>query len=342
MLSRLRARLTRRPPQPEQPLPDYGLRYFDHLWGAYQVLPIGTSVPDEYRAVLNDLISKRTQNAAVTWRDLYTFELILANLQPLESLRNIVWNLRYRYRDVAGLREYDAYLASKPPELGPGVQVQNLHNDLKADISYLLGQIHLRYAMAPIRERLHTGLMRIVKWLLVISLLFILFYDFGMRFLYIGWGNWRQYLPPSMLTVVAVVGAIGGLISVQQRFQSASNEGDPVYNLSVFAQGRKDIWPSIFSGGIFAAVLYLLVAAGLLSGELFPEMWIASTSTTFEQKTYEQGYLIWFLQNALPKEGHDYAKLLIWSFIAGFAERFVPDTLSRFVERRQTESGPQA
>jgi hypothetical protein len=310
------------------------------LWSAYQGLPVDTSVPDEYRTVLNELISKRTQNAAVTWRDLYTLELILAHLQPPASLRHIVWNLRYRYRDVAGLREYDAYLASKPPELGPGVQVQDLLNELRADITYLLGQIHLRYAMAPIREQLHTRLSRIVIGLLGVSLLFILFYEFGMRVIYAdSWLDWRQYLPPSMLTVVTVVGAIGGLISVQQRFQSASKEGDPVYNLSVFAQGRKDIWPSIFSGGIFAAVLYLLVAAGLLSGELFPEMRIASP---FQPDKHPQGYLIWFLQNALPKEGHDYAKLLIWSFIAGFAERFVPDTLSRFVERRQTESGPQA
>jgi hypothetical protein len=336
MLSRLRARLTRRPPQPEQPLPDYGLRYFDHLWSAYQALPEGTLVLDEHRKRLDDLISKRTQNAAVTWRDLYTFELILTNLQPPVSLPRIVWNLRYRYRDVAGLREYDAYIASKPPELVPGVQVQDLLNDLHADIAYLLGQIHIRYAMAPIRERLHMRLTRLVVGLLGTSLLFILFYEFVMRIIYAN--HWRQALPASVLTVVAVVGAIGGLISVQQRFQSASREGDPVYNLSVFAQGGKDIWPSIFSGGIFATILYLLVAAGLLSGELFPEM---SITSPFQPKEHEEGYLIWFLQNALPKGGSDYAKLLIWSFISGFAERFVPDTLSRFVERRQTESGLQ-
>jgi hypothetical protein len=169
-------------------------------------------------------------------------------------------------------------------------------------------------------------------WLAGASLLFILFYEFSLRAIYSS--GWREYLPVSMLTVVVVVGAIGGLISVQQRFQSASSEGDPVYNLSVFAQGRKDIFPSIISGAVFAVVLYLLIAAGLLSGQLFP---IMETSSSFQKEG--GGHLVSFLREAIPKTGSDYAKLLVWSFIAGFAERFVPDTVSRFVERRETESG---
>jgi hypothetical protein len=51
------------------------------------------------------------------------------------------------------------------------------------------------------------------------------------------------------------------------------------------------------------------------------------------------GNLISFLTNTIPETNSDYAKLLIWSFIVGFAERFVPDTLSQFVKRSQTESG---
>src|SRR4029078_4561252 len=68
------------------------------------------------------------------------------------------------------------------------------------------------------------------------------------------------------------------------------------------------ILQSMFTGAAFALVLWLMFLGGLLSGELFPKE-IAGPLTS-----------------PIPK---DLAKLLVWSFIAGFAERFVPDLLDK-------------
>jgi hypothetical protein len=126
MLGRIRSLFTRQQPQQEQALPNYALLYFDHLCGTYQSLPADENTA-KYKDVLDKLISKRTNKDSnkdpLSWHDLYTFDLILTKLQSDEGLLRLVWNLRYRYRDVAGLREYDAYMASKPPELTPGVEV---------------------------------------------------------------------------------------------------------------------------------------------------------------------------------------------------------------------------
>src|SRR5438128_1584707 len=131
----------------EHSLPPYGYLYFDHLNAEFQSNP-SQKIDQEIKDVVEELRKKR-QDHSLTWNHLYTFELILSRLLPPERLSREVWNLRARFRDVAGLKLYEAYLASKPPDLAN----QTEEKALRSDIEYLLDEIYLRYAITPVNER---------------------------------------------------------------------------------------------------------------------------------------------------------------------------------------------
>jgi hypothetical protein len=81
----------------------------------------------------------------------------------------------------------------------------------------------------------------------------------------------------------------------------------------------------------------MLVIAGLLEGELFPKFLPEITQQPEPANQPVGTALSDLLQQGRPGSRRDYAKLIIWSFIAGFAERYIPDTLSRFISRKEAD-----
>lgn len=82
-------------------------------------------------------------------------------------------------------------------------------------------------------------------------------------------------------------------------------------------------------GAVFAGLLLLLFAGEFIQGQLFPK--IVPMGDNFAEL---------FVQTRLEAP-IDRAKLLIWSFMAGFAERLVPNALNRLtaeVERPKEKS----
>jgi hypothetical protein len=82
------------------------------------------------------------------------------------------------------------------------------------------------------------------------------------------------------------------------------------------------------SGGVFAVVLYFIFQGGLLAGSIFPQV---------------PALNIWIFDhhwgNANEMKDVSWGMLMVWSFIAGFAECFVPDTLDRLVNLAQQVQG---
>ena len=190
-----------------------------------------------------------------------------------------------------------------------------------------------------------------------------------------------------------------------QRIQSAPSEGDALFNLAALTNGWRGILLSPLYGGIFASLLFVLFAGGILNGSVFPTIVtpprnaspaaspaatpattpvvqrntsaspgptpVATESPTAQNanqsspggtpagqsaapkpESTAQGpaasptprgagvlQIREFLVGTGPASGVSYALLIIWSFLAGFAERLVPDTLNRLVQKNSDIQG---
>jgi hypothetical protein len=365
-------------------VPNYALVFFDHLHSEY--LALKSRIKDEQTIKLLDSLYEKRVKKELTWSDIYTFDLALIDWSPLESLVRKAYDARSKYRSIAGQKEYDEYLASKPPDLtailikpsalnleaGPHEEfitsppnslpethetssVEIVQRILAADIRYLLNKFYLYYAMLPMREGLREQLtkraVRLTLFILGIIILFALISLGGLKIF--NSDKFKQVFDVTGvfgITVgsVACAGIIGGCVSMLQRIQSAPTEGDALFNLAALTNGWIGLSLSPLYGAIFASLLFILFAAGILKGSVFPTIDTAGTkveqtapgaqpaATPAPAGIFQAEA---FLKQTGPKDGVSFALLMIWSFIAGFAERLVPDTLNRLVAKTEAIQG---
>jgi hypothetical protein len=133
----------------------------------------------------------------------------------------------------------------------------------------------------------------------------------------------------SILMVVAVAGSLGGFISALRRAYTFQR----VFPSDFFRSAQKiNLYLIIYSmipslvGAIAAAVLYLIFASRLISGELFPAFDLLTTNPKADE--FDN-----FVNNWAPAGPVDYAKCIVWGFISGFSERFVPDIIERLTSK---------
>jgi hypothetical protein len=110
----------------------------------------------------------------------------------------------------------------------------------------------------------------------------------------------------SIISCAALFGALGVMLSLVLR----RKVDERLLNLTM----PKILLVVYGVGSIFAVLLLALFIAGFLGGDLFPK---------FEATS-------WLDINFRLK---DWARLIIWSFIAGFSERLVPGLFDQLIER---------
>ena len=120
---------------------------------------------------------------------------------------------------------------------------------------------------------------------------------------------------------VALVGTAGGTANAARRVQRLQQEPVALQRAVPERLAVAQTWLSPIIGGTFAVLLYTIFLAGILQGEFFPSFECAASPFT--------GYGAFSTCN--PTTNADAAMALVWGFVAGFAERFVPNVLDRFI-----------
>jgi hypothetical protein len=119
-------------------------------------------------------------------------------------------------------------------------------------------------------------------------------------------------------------GIIGGFVSIQQRLKTIDQE-----ELAILSESWTTILLVPIYGGVFALILYILFLSNLVQGTLFPQFYIPPFSSP--KVTVDD--IQRFLKECYPQSGPDLAKVIFWSFVAGFSERFVPQIINSMTSK---------
>jgi hypothetical protein len=208
-------------------------------------------------------------------------------------------------QEIPELRRKWAILSSQPES--SNVIDQSDHEALLAEATFLTTQIFRNYAIqVEFANAKRQTVWFTLSFFVVAILIAALF----------AWLN-KQ----GILAEEAIAGMTGGFVSVFLRVYRMPVGEDPLLTARMLRSDRASVITKPLLGALFALVLHLLFMSKLLSGGLFPTLCINAKDAVVAFKDFFFGYV--------KATDQSFAKLLVWCFIGGFAERFVPDILDR-------------
>jgi hypothetical protein len=284
----------------------YGKTYFKLMATDYR--SILNPQPPAVRSQLDALVDKT--GAPTSWDDIYLLERGVIVVLPETLLRARLPFLRSEFEAAATPDEYQDYLRTTPPDAQNGPLEK-----IRADALALIDQIQWRAITTPYFDSLRS------RTLLNLILCTILYVEAAtIAFVLLNVSN--QYC--FHLVVAIFFGILGGAVSTIQRIQSLPANSTTLTNLKSMQGWHVALLTSPLIGGISAALLFFLCAGEELPQTIFPVLKNYDSRQNAVLNVFFGGGAIDF---------SNVAKLIIWSFVAGFSERFIPDTVSRLTAK---------
>jgi len=266
-----------------------------------------------------------THKGAPTKADLYEFDRFTWNMASDEEIIAQAPGLYRRYCEERGekLDPNDPAMKPPDPEEKHGILA------LRARMLEILRDLHWSYTFGPIREKRRVRLIKEAMLVMVVAT--------AITGVLVGTFRHVDHRFFAMLITVVYAGVMGGAVSCARRLGSVSTRDDALGSIYALKNSHYVLFFAPITGAVFAVVTMLLFMGKLLTGVLFPSFAELKNSGPVNGP--------WaFTHELLPSTSSGYALLFLWCFIAGFAERLIPDTLEQLTKRaatQKTEAGKE-
>lgn len=254
----------------------------------------GSLSTDDIKKRVTDLRQRLPTNASVL-----ELELLRLSCSSIDELRQEVPELRLKWAALSG--------RSLPSGSPNQADKESLLAEANFLTTQLLRQYYLREKFAIVKRQ--TVLLMFTIFLMGIA---------------VAW-KLSQMTGQTIIAEEMIVGTIGGYVSSFLRVYTMPAGDDILLSLTALRADRASLIAKPLLGAVFAVTLHLLFMSGLLSGGLFPNLSIDCDKSKTEFDRFFTGTVV--ATNA------DFAKLLVWCFVGGFAERLVPDILDRLANQ---------
>jgi hypothetical protein len=259
-------------------------------------------VDPQVRLMLDRLFAK--PKADLIMADYEAAEVGLFQCRPPQMVQSQISSVAVRFREANPALPtdfLDCFTGQEEPD------VEKLRNAATVAVR----EVHRVASGRVIQDRKRRELLwRTAYGAILLTSLFIFFYTRE-------WNNIPTQLA-KYLTLTVSLGALGGLMSAFVSISSLQPVDQATKGVDAIDTAKLGVVVATVSGFVFSMVMFQMLEGKLLSGSFFPSM---------------QNLYLLSDGTVAPTYAEDLAKLMVWSFAAGYIGSLVPGLLQKTVGR---------